>query len=344
MLNQSMEYLEDAYIRKINELLNLPIAALEAYLNTAKALRENAELLEVTVHCHEKIFHTNQPVMQEAMAVINSAQESVGAYSDMLPVIILGSGVPLMREFYAAHRIPQSILVDTLSDIRVWMNVHYQKNGAWGLSETAWVLNHLWCELFKIGRLQYIHKQWDQPFEVFRNRNTGEVAIYPVGGSVTVSNSGIHSDESNDQPTVSLGDEWEQVLHSTSSVLDLHIQEGEKLSPELCLQSLRAASQLFESAFPEKKFAAFVCSSWLLSPSFRNFLPPTSNIVQFNRLFHLLPLQGSDNQLFDRVFGGKPMDMDKAPRATKLQEAILEQWQNGEDLGEGTGFILKAEV
>ncbi|MFC5652236.1 acyltransferase domain-containing protein [Paenibacillus solisilvae] len=326
MNHKDTVYLEDGYIYEMNNLLHLPEGAVDAYLTTIQAIKEDSALLAQVMDCHEKIIQTEHYNEQEAKSIIDEAAAACGISSGMLAVVVILSGIPQMQAFYSNKGISEIVLADTLSDVRVWMEKYERQYGVWGLDETSWILNHIRCKLFKIGRLQYMPKHWDQPFIVYRHNRSGELMIRSCDGEET--------------DLYSLSGEWEMVLNPSSLVLDLHIQEGEPLTPERCGQSLKDAAQFFSSLFPDRLYSGYVCSSWLLTPSFRNFLPPASNILQFNQRFQLLPAEGSDRQLFERVFGGRPDDANTAPRETKLQEIIAQEWKKGTDLSHGAGFIL----
>lgn len=56
---------------------------------------------------------------------------------------------------YEALDIPENILLDTLSDLVIWTNTHYNLTGKFGLSETGWLCRHLSFKLFRLGRLQF---------------------------------------------------------------------------------------------------------------------------------------------------------------------------------------------
>lgn len=60
-----------------------------------------------------------------------------------------------LQKRYQEKEIPSSILLDTLHDIVIWTNVHYQVHNEFGLSELSWLKRHLSFKLFKLGRLQY---------------------------------------------------------------------------------------------------------------------------------------------------------------------------------------------
>ncbi len=56
---------------------------------------------------------------------------------------------------YKEHGISEEILLDTLSDISVWVNTYLKIYGKLGLEECDWLKRHLSFRLFKLGRLQF---------------------------------------------------------------------------------------------------------------------------------------------------------------------------------------------
>ena len=50
---------------------------------------------------------------------------------------------------------PETVYFDTISDIRIWQEVHKRKTGEIGLSELYWVANCVKGDLYRFGRLQF---------------------------------------------------------------------------------------------------------------------------------------------------------------------------------------------
>ena len=74
----------------------------------------------------------------------------------------------------------------------------------------------------------------------------------------------------------------------------------------------------------------------------QELLPPTSNLVRFQKEVYLLPYLTDDLSLFHAIFGGVPEDSTKAPRETTLQRALLDRLDAGEHLHASAGacFLL----
>lgn len=77
-------------------------------------------------------------------------------------------------------------------------------------------------------------------------------------------------------------------------VLEIHIPEGGAMTPEACSESILRADRFFAEYFPEFKWDAYTCHSWLLDPGLADILPPSSNILSFAKMFTVTQSDGSD--------------------------------------------------
>ena len=135
------------------------------------------------------------------------------------------------------------------------------------------------------------------------------------------------------------------VLVSGDPVLFVHIPATGKLDDAACGQSFRQAGEFFPRHFPEYAFKAFVCESWMLDRQLERWLPAKSNLVRFLRRFHPLAIPGAtDEQMWERVFGGRVANLATAPRATALQRAMLDHIAAGGQWRKAAGYILRAEI
>ncbi|MCD9020755.1 acyltransferase domain-containing protein [Cohnella silvisoli] len=359
----------DDQIEEANAIVRLPKDAIFEVKETIALMNSSMALSKFADVSHEMVFHSPL-LIGEIASFITECGKSLGQRSGLFAVAVLLSGMPQVREYYADRGISDEILLDTFSDLSLWMNVYKEKHGVWGLGEVGWLMNHFRCLLFKIGRLQYVQRSWGLQVHVFRNRLDGRFAVFPEAGisfqpDGEMEGSYGNSDAENTwtsgferseqwikghltradgtverEVTEWRAEEWEEVLNRESPVLDIHIQEGGKLSTELWRGSMEAADLFYGKTFPDKPFHAFVCSSWLLCPAFGEILPAESNIAKFGGAFRLVPAYTDDNQAFERVFGGKPDRLQDAPRDTLIRQAILDYTINGGRVGNGTGFIL----
>jgi hypothetical protein len=340
-------FLDMDSIHKANEVLQFPKELLEAIQRAITLIKNNKSLINQALACHDLLLQfTKEPTLRnEVITQLTSAEKQMGDQAGMFAAVLIISTLPHVRSFYSSKGIPDSTLIDTYSDLYVWMKHHHHKNGHWGLSELGWILNLVQCRIFKIGRLQYIHTQWEQKIRVYRHTTTGSLQAL---SEAFEKNGGLHivgypitlQGEVQQQVVELYSQEWELILAEGSPVLELHIQEGGKLNPELSKDSMQGATRFFKNYFPDLQIDAFVCSSWLLGPSLLQVLPAESNIIQFQKLFHLVHAFQDDNEIFKRVFGEKPSDLSLAPRDSGLQRAVIDHALSGKHFDQAVGFIL----
>ena len=115
-------------------------------------------------------------------------------------------------------------------------------------------------------------------------------------------------------------------------VLDVHIPETGPLTPALCDASFARARELFSAHHTA------ICHSWLLDPQLADVLPPTSNIVRFQRRFELTGESDDGNEDVLRfVFHTSSPDLDRLRPRTTLERALVEHMRAGRSWRTPTG-------
>lgn len=102
--------------------------------------------------------------------------------------------------------------------------------------------------------------------------------------------------------------------------LSVHIPAGEPLDPDAALDSFRQAEAFFPRYFG-KTYPLFICYSWLMAPTLKEVLPPTSRILQFQSMFETAYTR-PNRQAEERVFGFLSDDTHAYPENTSLQRAL----------------------
>jgi hypothetical protein len=119
-----------------------------------------------------------------------------------------------------------------------------------------------------------------------------------------------------------------------SGVIDLHIPESGPMTPGAIDASLDEARAFFPRHFPDERYTAFGCGSWLLDPQLLEYLPEDSNIIRFQRRFELAPYQepeglDADVEVLRFVFRTLTTPLDQLPRRTVLERAIVDHLKSG---------------
>ena len=69
------------------------------------------------------------------------------------------------------------------------------------------------------------------------------------------------------------------------NVVVIHVPRGEKLEYIECIKSIEKAKEFFKLHYPNYKYKAFTCCSWLLDETLKEFLPVESNILRYASMF-----------------------------------------------------------
>ncbi|MCX7804985.1 MAG: acyltransferase domain-containing protein [Planctomycetota bacterium] len=344
----------------------------EPLLGAAATIRGSAALSRLAWYGRWRLFEADggpRRVVRKAWPV---PPDSAGPFAGLFWAVVFLSGVPDVFRANRARSIPDDITADTLADIEVWIRENTRRDGRWSFRQLAWANWYFACELYKLGRLQFNFETFRLDMHALRNRRDGRLVVLAGDGMLFRDDGRFHDADRRVEerpwrasfsagggafrghPISPLGaaekeavelaaDEWEEVLRMGDPVLGTHIQAGRPMSFEECMESYARALEFFPRHFPERPFRAFACSSWLLDPRYRELLPPSSNIVRFQKELYLLPLPGAhDGETFNRVFGGPVRDLDSAPRDTSLRRAILDFYRAGGRLRD-TGSLLFPE-
>ena len=126
------------------------------------------------------------------------------------------------------------------------------------------------------------------------------------------------------------------------NVIEVHIPEGEKLSPEECQRSLTLARRFFAEYFPGYEYTVFTCHSWLLDDTLKMYLPEESNIIRFGNMFDKVESEAS-TALIRYIFrwDTTPENLKYAVTYSGFSERIKAAVLSGEVFHETLGIIKK---
>jgi hypothetical protein len=225
-------------------------------------------------------------------------------------VFVFMNAVNDVRAWHRVHGVPDTISWDTLADLGRHMRLYRRRNGCVGLDTHWWIALHFRGALYALGRLQF---------------NPYRLRVGPAGPLFW------YDESSADFP----GDGF----RPGDRVLGVHIPEAGPLHPPAVDASLHMASEFFAEHLPEHASKLATCTSWLLDDQLLEYLPPDSNIVQFQRRFELVPgARDSDDSAFQFVFSRPPGAPDIQPR-TALERALVQHVAAGRHWRLRTGWL-----
>lgn len=209
-------------------------------------------------------------------------------------------GATYTKQGYKELGIGDEIFYATMKDIGIWCGNNNNK----GLKNTNWIANHLKCELFRIGRLQ---------FQLFpcKSKSLNYSSLPFKRGDNTIY---------------------------------IHIPQGEKLIYSKCVEAIKEAKLFFEKYFKNFHYEYFFCESWLLFEDNYIFMAPNCNILQFQSLFTIEYNKLNDHQAIERIYGKRQLIKKHYAENTSLQRWAKAFLMDGGRLGEGIGTIQKNEI
>jgi len=361
-----LPFVQEAFIDQIIRWSGLAKPAAQALQEGARQIRADEWLTRFTWHCHWRL---NLATDADGVLPPLLTREKVAMPAGNCHVFTLATLAPLPRlqKYYSVRGIPESVLADGLQDLRVWTDDGREKNGVWGCFNNTWLHNFIIPNIFRLGRLEFQFGQWYSPILVYKKR-AGRALQFISRGNIPVSAAGFRGGNDGEDTafttifreeggfitghpalpngtlsttpiTLSL-QEWEQYLHFADPVINMHIPAGPSLHKDVCAESIQNAWEFFPKYFPEFKFKALVCSSWLFDPALAEYLP-NANIADFQSLFQLYPFPKANGwQTCQRVFGDPDLELDKVPQKTTLQKIVKKHLLEGKFWHTGGAFLL----
>jgi hypothetical protein len=272
-----------------------------------------------------------------------------------------------------ARGIDEAVTVATLRDLGRWLDDHRRARGHPGFAEVGWLRLHVQGRLFEIGRLQYAADPWRAPVRMLRHRADRWAVLVMAGGqrlradgrfqgacgsaedpagfttALIDSAAGwqAHAVDARGRaastPTHFPRADWDLVLAHDDPVWSLHIPAGSPLTIAACRDSLVRARDLLPRWFPGHGARAFASVSWLFDAQLADYLPAGTNLVHFQRAFHLHPVDDRDGtQIRERVLGNAPIAA--LVPTTSLQGAVIGHLRDGGIWCQAGAVLMDDEV
>ncbi len=283
-------------------------------------------------------------------------------------------GVPEARLRQKALSIPEAVTQEGFSDLMVKMKEQGHQGKHWGLRHVGngWLLLHFRNRLFKLNRLQHEMTYFQFPFFIFQNQQGETCALAEshlsvredgnfadVDGEVHAGN--IWSTFYQDNGIAYVGhpvsegglvekkvrnlnkQEWQLKVSPGDPSLFVHIPSTGPLDLEGCEHSMEAAPLFFEKYFPDFKWKTWQCHSWMFDPQLRDYLGPASNVILFQKRFHLLPMPKARETILERVFPNQKFILASTIGKSSLQKAVIKHLQHGKFWRNGACYFLPSE-
>ena len=344
-----MNFLTNDYIKSICD--EIDISSLSSDLIN---LKDNIISNETYTSLFEKYlisyFDENIDYEKEYENLLNLFDEK----TDLFILLICIAKIKDTKQFYKEKNIPESILYDTLKDIKIWTYNNKAKTGKIGLSNINWISLHLTGKLFKIGRLQFEKIEFKGDIKLFKQCVTGFPLIlsdkdikYDSLGNRTLENEDFISEYIESDITITANPvlsgkcqnklttinkcDYTLEIENGTSLLNIHIDQSEKLNIKDSISSMKEAIKFFYKYFNREIIKGFTCKSWLLNRNYKYILDENSNIHKFASMFYEYPVVPYYLNMYERVFNGESNinALEKLDNKTSLQKAIIKGLKEG---------------
>ncbi|MGW2614498.1 acyltransferase domain-containing protein [Streptomyces sp. NPDC001500] len=250
-------------------------------------------------------------------AAVPALPDPSTATARFFPLYVFVAALPHIRAHHRERGIPDEVGRHTLADVGRCVAWYRRWHGTGGLLIPEWLTLHFHGELYQLGRLQ------------FQRSRIGA----RTGASIAAAG----------------------LPHGPGDPgLAVHIPDFMgPLTPQAVERSFALARAFFARHYPEETYAVATCSSWLLDPQLKSHLPADSNIVRFQERFHpsRLPTNPADPAAPETpavpddmepvrfVFGTTDVPLDRLPRRTVLERAVLDHLREGGHWYVGRGWL-----
>ena len=215
-----------------------------------------------------------------------------------------------LKAFFDSKEIPNHLFYDSIHDLSYRIERYNSTYGEYGLSsrDALWLRFMYKGEMFDLGSLRFQKFHFSYP----------EI-------------------ERQDYDYMPLSDEMKDRFPEGEPIINVHIMKDADLSPTKLDESFELAHKFFTTYFPEHKYTAFTCRTWMLYPPTQEILPPDSNITAFANRFEIIATNKNSKQALDRIYETSNMEEIKAME--KISSLAEVAYKNLDKLGVAAGVI-----
>lgn len=292
------------HIITLMDKTGFPEEAKKEVARVEKKLDDNPSFAEKFDKIVHDYMYPEAEGMHEAIEALDALAPEVEENSYVLQLVFLLNNTEELLRRYRAKGISDDIYWDTMTDIRCKLIECMDCEGVCGIFVTGWYDGFFKETRYAYGRFQY---EWS----LF-----GEDEPYTTKCGL--------------------------VLEKGMPVVNFHIpSSGIPLTDEVRLDSYKRAYEQVKDQFNGGP-VIFECSSWLLFPKHKEFLPKHLNILKFMDDFEII--RSKENDEFSngwRVFGAKSdLPPEQWPTDTALRKAYADWVLAGNKTGSGYGIIV----
>lgn len=250
----------------------------------------------------ETSFMTRQLTGDQAILRLKEIAAAIGVPDRSLSELFYLNCAYDLEEVYHERNIDPDIFLRSMDDLRCKMLECREMHGVWGNDTGSWPDGFFRLERFGLGRLQFEIIPFEEP-------------DYHWNGLT---------------------------IRTRDPVLNVHIPSGGSFPRASRYDAYRRAYQFYSDFhWVGGRYLPINCISWLLYKKHEEFLPPTSNILDFIHDFDIFASYDERPVPPWRIFGKHCTNPpEHLPRDTSLRRAYADWLLTGHTCGYGRGMIL----
>lgn len=176
--HMDIEILKEDRLRYWCQRIDIPEEAVVELAEIASMVRGDEILSAVFTEFHEKTAIRGEWHREWTPLPFDPHVEAVlGERTSMFYVLAYLAAVPHTEKLYIKQGYGMDVFRDTMSDFRIWLSHVRDRDGHWGFDRFMWIWLHLTGILFRIGRLQFILRDFEDGVKAFRQRSDGRLLL-----------------------------------------------------------------------------------------------------------------------------------------------------------------------
>ena len=362
-------YLDPSFYDDLNRRFGILTEYLDLYKKAALEISKDQDLSRfLAVLCRglqDRRFHTSD------MAEFSAPSKSGDFAYELLTALAIASEAEMCHELLLKRKVPQEYIEQLMHVPEEGIPWFEKRNGRPGYALLSWNQRAIDGNLYTIGRLEIeIDHKFSANAKIFRNKNGETLAL---AHELTVHKSGValgskYFEDEEGSYTASITEtadawcghpindagcienrivklnknDWEIALEKGDLAVNIHIPSGGGLSPQIIDDTMNKIKNFLSAHYPDYKYKAFVCYSWLMDPQLVDLLGEDTNISKFCNRFKKITTKSSGMSVFPFVFlkSAANLDFSELPENTTLERVLKKHYLEGKAIYEICGYFF----
>lgn len=360
-------FLEETYLRDMNDCLNLFPRTIDAICADAAAIRRDPDAARYALFVVRAMEQRN--MFLKYLPLFTFPEKT----HPLFPLLCLIPSIPGIHSFLKKRNLPEDVIRSTLGQFEDCVFIYSRRFDRLGLSKRYfdWLQHYVDFQILNIGRLRFEIITLSDPIYLLQHRESKEQVL--LMGGPEINRKGLYADtppleipqfrsffretdtfyEGNpvslqgrclEKPARYSKETYELILKPGDICLSVHIPDTGDFSQQSCERSYSRAATIFRAHFPELEIKACHCHSWMMAPELDTILKPDSRILSFSNKYLRYPIPTQGEDVLNFVFLLKSKTYEDLAEDTSLQRALKKRYLHGQYLYEYGGIFTPDKI